>query len=184
MLQEVISILSIMLGVVILTAWIMWLLMRKSGEDRAMQFARDAAKEQLTRGVMRINELENENRLLKKVLDDLNEKGLVGAEALALGQSSSQPAAAPTEMHSARPTASTPPAGAMPNRENQPSPENPSRSVTAPTTTGFNRKTTTTPPVGAMTHRENQSSPENPSRSVTAPTKSESPAASTDGSVP
>ena len=79
MMQEAISIISIMLGVVILTAWVMWLLLRKSGDDLAMRFDRDAAKDQLTRGVMHINALENENRLLKKVLDDLNEKGLVGA---------------------------------------------------------------------------------------------------------
>jgi len=87
MTQEAISIISIMLGVVILTAWVMWLLLRKSGDDLAMRFDRDAAKDQLTRGVMQINALENENRLLKKVLDDLNEKGLVGAGDLEVGVS-------------------------------------------------------------------------------------------------
>jgi len=116
MTQEAISIISIMLGVVILTAWVMWLLLRKSGDDLAMRFDRDAAKDQLTRGVMRINALENENRLLKKVLDDLNEKGLVGAADLEVNQSPS-----------------VPPVGAMAQREIKTASRPQSRSTTAPT---------------------------------------------------
>lgn len=132
MTQEAISIICIMLGVVILTAWIMWLLLRKNGEDLAMQFDRDAAKDQLTRGVMHINTLQNENRLLRKILTDLNEKGLVGKDEIGIDlsdveEASSRPATAPTNAPEpvSSPAASTtiakfhqnPPVGAVAGRE-------------------------------------------------------------------
>ena len=41
--QEAISFISIMLGVVILTAWVMWVVLRPSGDCKALRFARDAA---------------------------------------------------------------------------------------------------------------------------------------------
>ena len=57
--QELISFISIMLGVVILTAWVMWILLRPSGASKAKDFARESARNGLTRAVMENNELRN-----------------------------------------------------------------------------------------------------------------------------
>ena len=69
--QEAISFISIMLGVVILTAWVMWVVLRPSGDCKALRFARDAAKDSLTRSVMEVNELRNEIAQLEDEERDL-----------------------------------------------------------------------------------------------------------------
>jgi len=97
--QEIIAILSIMTGTVILTAWVMWILFRPGAETRAAKFARDAAKKQLTDGVMRINELENENRQLRDQIevlkrDYVHPHGGDAGQANASSKSTEQPSGA------------------------------------------------------------------------------------------
>ena len=57
--QELISFISLMLGVIVLTAWIMWLLLRPSGDTRVKDFAQESARDGLTQCVMENNELKN-----------------------------------------------------------------------------------------------------------------------------
>ena len=57
--QELISFISLMLGVIVLTAWIMWLLLRPSGDTKVKDFAEESARDGLTQCVMENNELKN-----------------------------------------------------------------------------------------------------------------------------
>ena len=69
--QELISFISLMLGVIVLTAWVMWVLLRPSGDTKVKDFAEKSARDGLTQSVMENNELKNkitrlerENRVL------------------------------------------------------------------------------------------------------------------------
>ena len=57
--QELISFISLMLGVIVLTAWAMWLLLRPSGDTKVKNFAEESARDGLTQCVMENNELKN-----------------------------------------------------------------------------------------------------------------------------
>ena len=73
--QELISIISIMLGVVVLTAWVMWILFRPSGDSKTEQFASESAKDGLTLTVIENNELKNKITQLERELKVLMSAG-------------------------------------------------------------------------------------------------------------
>ena len=66
--QELISFIAIMIGVAVLTAWAMWLMLRTSGESKALKFARESAREGLTSAVMENNHLKNKIEQLERQL--------------------------------------------------------------------------------------------------------------------
>jgi predicted flap endonuclease-1-like 5' DNA nuclease len=66
--QELVSFVAILVGVIVLTAWVMWLLLRTSGQTRAMQFARESAREGLTAAAMENNQLKNRVAQLERQL--------------------------------------------------------------------------------------------------------------------
>lgn len=57
--QELLSFISLMLGVIVITAWAMWLLLRPSGDTRVKEFSQESARDGLTHCVMENNELKN-----------------------------------------------------------------------------------------------------------------------------
>ena len=57
--QELLSFISLMLGVIVITAWAMWLLLRPSGDTRVKEFSEESARDGLTHCVMENNELKN-----------------------------------------------------------------------------------------------------------------------------
>ena len=57
--QELLSFISLMLGVIVITAWVMWLLLRPSGDTRVKEFSEESARDGLTHCVMENNELKN-----------------------------------------------------------------------------------------------------------------------------
>src|SRR5210317_1858624 len=73
--QELVSILSIIIGVIVLTAWVMWILLRPSGDSKAQDFARESARNGLTRCVMENNELQNKITRLERELKVLMSAG-------------------------------------------------------------------------------------------------------------
>ena len=73
--QELVSILSIITGVIVLTAWVMWILLRPSGDSKARDFARESARNGLTRSVMENNELKNTITRLERELKVLMSAG-------------------------------------------------------------------------------------------------------------
>ena len=73
--QELVSFISIMLGVVVLTAWVMWILLRPSGDNKAQEFARKSARDGLTEAVMENNELKNKVIRLERELKVLMSAG-------------------------------------------------------------------------------------------------------------
>jgi predicted flap endonuclease-1-like 5' DNA nuclease len=66
--QELVSFIAILVGVIVLTAWVMWLLLRTSGQTRAMQFARESAREGLTAAAMENNQLKKRVAQLERQL--------------------------------------------------------------------------------------------------------------------
>ena len=64
--QELVSFISILAGVVVLTSWVMWILLRPSGDNKAKDFAQESAKDGLTRCVMENNELKNSIKRLER----------------------------------------------------------------------------------------------------------------------
>ena len=73
--QELVSFISIMLGVVVLTAWVMWILLRPSGDSKAQEFASKSARDGLTEAVMENNELKNKVTRLERELKVLMNAG-------------------------------------------------------------------------------------------------------------
>lgn len=73
--QELVSILSIILGVVVLTAWVMWILLRPSGDSKTQQFASESARDGLTLTVIENNELKNKIMRLERELKVLTSAG-------------------------------------------------------------------------------------------------------------
>ena len=73
--QELISFISIMLGVVILTAWVMWILLRPSGDSKAKEFSQESTRNSLTHSVMENNELKNKVTRLERELKVLMNAG-------------------------------------------------------------------------------------------------------------
>jgi predicted flap endonuclease-1-like 5' DNA nuclease len=74
-LQELVSIISIIIGVIVLTAWVMWILLRPSGNSKAKDFAQESARNGLTRCVMENNELKNTITRLERELKVLMSAG-------------------------------------------------------------------------------------------------------------
>ena len=64
--QELVSFISILAGVVVLTSWVMWILFRPSGDSKVKDFAQESAKDGLTRCVMENNELKNVVKRLER----------------------------------------------------------------------------------------------------------------------
>ncbi|HDZ79112.1 MAG TPA: hypothetical protein ENH39_07395 [Gammaproteobacteria bacterium] len=73
--QELVSFISIMLGVVVLTAWVMWILLRPSGDNKAQDFASKSARDGQTLAVMENNELKNKVTRLERELKVLMSAG-------------------------------------------------------------------------------------------------------------
>ncbi len=78
--QELVSFISIMLGVVILTAWVMWILLRSSGDSKTQQFASESARDGQTLAVMENNELKNKVTQLERELKVLMSAGYPGKD--------------------------------------------------------------------------------------------------------
>ena len=64
--QELASVISILLGTIVLTSWAMWILLRPSGDTKTKDFAQESAKDGLTRCVMENNELKNTIKRLER----------------------------------------------------------------------------------------------------------------------
>jgi predicted flap endonuclease-1-like 5' DNA nuclease len=64
--QELVSFISILAGVVVLTSWVMWVLFRPSGDSKVKDFAQESAKDGLTRCVIENNELKNTVKRLER----------------------------------------------------------------------------------------------------------------------
>jgi len=76
--QELVSFISIMLGTVVLTAWVMWILFRPSGDNKVEEFATRSARDGLTEAVMENNELKNKVTRLERELNVLMSAGYQG----------------------------------------------------------------------------------------------------------
>ncbi|MFW2437937.1 MAG: hypothetical protein ACN4GR_01045 [Arenicellales bacterium] len=76
--QELVSFISIMLGTVVLTAWVMWILLRPSGDNKVEEFASRSARDGLTEAVMENNELKNKVTQLERELKLLMSEGYPG----------------------------------------------------------------------------------------------------------
>ena len=76
--QELVSFISIMLGTVVLTAWVMWILFRPSGDNKVEEFATRSARDGLTEAVMENNELKNKVIRLERELKVLMSAGYSG----------------------------------------------------------------------------------------------------------
>jgi len=76
--QELVSFISIMLGVAILTAWVMWILLRPSGDNKTREFASESARDGLTLTVIENNELKNKITRLERELKVLMSVGYPG----------------------------------------------------------------------------------------------------------
>lgn len=75
LMQELVSFISIMLGVAILTAWVMWILLRPSGDNKTQEFASESARDGLTLTVIENNELKNKITRLERELKVLMSVG-------------------------------------------------------------------------------------------------------------
>lgn len=73
--QELVSFISIMLGVIVLTAWVMWILLRPSGDNKAQEFASKSARDGQTLAVIENNELKNKVTRLERELKVLMSAG-------------------------------------------------------------------------------------------------------------
>jgi len=73
--QELVSFISIMLGVIVLTAWVMWLLLRPSGDSKTKEFASESARDGLTLTVIENNDLKNKITRLERELKVLMSAG-------------------------------------------------------------------------------------------------------------
>jgi len=73
--QELISILSIMLGTIVLTAWVMWIILRPSGDNMVDEFATESARDGITVAVIENNELKNQVTRLERELKILLNAG-------------------------------------------------------------------------------------------------------------
>ena len=73
--QELISFISLMLGVIVLTAWVMWLLLRPNGDTRVKEFSQESARDGLTMSVIENNELRNKVTRLEREIKVLMAAG-------------------------------------------------------------------------------------------------------------
>ena len=73
--QELISFISLMLGVIVLTAWAMWLLLRPNGDTRVKEFSQESARDGLTMSVIENNELRNKVTRLEREIKVLMAAG-------------------------------------------------------------------------------------------------------------
>ena len=78
--QELISFISIMLGVIILTAWVMWIMLRPSGDTKVKEFSQESARNGLTQCVMENNELKNKVTRLEREIRVLMNAGYGGVK--------------------------------------------------------------------------------------------------------
>lgn len=85
--QELVSIISIILGVVVLTAWAMWIVLRPSGDNKVQEFASESARDGITLTMIENNELKNKVTRLERELKVLMGAGYRHAEKLAAEES-------------------------------------------------------------------------------------------------
>ena len=78
--QELVSFISLMLGVIVLTAWVMWLLLRPSGDTRVRDFSKESARDGMTQVMIENNELKNNITRLEREIKVLMNAGYGGAK--------------------------------------------------------------------------------------------------------
>lgn len=75
--QELVSLLSIIVGVIVLTAWAMWLWIRPNGDSKTLDLGDQLSRDGMTRTVMANNELKNKIKQLELELKVLSNSGKV-----------------------------------------------------------------------------------------------------------